>query len=175
MCFDMCIALSIALCLFLMYFIRNVYHGISSIWYRAWCDCVIWSGKFFSIWWCNQLIPIFEMPKEEMLAFLTVLSIGVWVIFTCTKHTTNIVNVLCNSCSTLVHMVWNAQEWKRTPIINTKHNQMKSNKELTQRQTQLVNVVTVYLFWVRCLINVKFCRNMCVCVLNCHCTCTIAI
>lgn len=49
---------------------------------------------------------------------------------------------------------WNSQEWKRTPIINTKHDHMKSNKELTQRQTHsLWNAVCCVSLWVRHLIN----------------------
>lgn len=73
-----------------------------------------------------------------------------------------------------------SQEWKRTPIINTKHDQMKSNKELAQRQTHThthnhntyVDVVDMCIS----LVSAFNQRESYVCRINCdHARCTFNI
>lgn len=116
------------LCFFSVVFmlIQEASERKKSMWIGSYA---IWSGKFFLIWWCNQFV-IEETCAWLVFFFLffcSVSSIDGWQFSSVHRGAEC---VLCNA-----HIWWNSQEWKRTPIINTKHDHMKSNKELTQRQT----------------------------------------
>lgn len=95
-----------------------------------------------------------------MFPFFCRLVIGVWQFSRAlTKRT----------CAGRCCICSNSQEWKRTPIINTKHDQMKLNKELKQRQIRLVNVVAVCISLTLALAfnqRDRFCVCICVCTLH---------